>query len=118
MTSTILFSRHGEFKVRNFGGPVILVTFSSNNYFGSGDNGNPMPSFTLLFRGCGPAISNPPTFTHHYRERILGETEIVRYPEDGGIYPNNQLVTYLGLRKDRAVMWNSEGEWKVKVKHS
>lgn len=111
-----MFSRHGEFKARHFDGPVILVTFKTLDYYGSGSSGNPMPSFTLLFRGCGPDITNPPTFTHHYREKIPGVTEIVTYPENGGIYPNNQLVTYLGLRRDRAVMFNSEGEWKVTVR--
>lgn len=41
--------------------------------------------------------------------------EIVKYPEGDGIYGNNQVVTYLGLRQDRAVRYNSEGDWKVKV---
>ncbi|XP_037047266.1 uncharacterized protein LOC119082045 [Bradysia coprophila] len=104
--------RHGGFKARHFNGPLILVTFTTLDYWGPV---NPTPRFTLLFRGCGPDISNPPTFTHHYREKIPGETEIITYPEDGGIYPNNQLITYLGLRQDRAVVKNSEGEWKVKV---
>ncbi|KAG4067393.1 hypothetical protein HA402_015829 [Bradysia odoriphaga] len=103
--------RHGEFKIRHFNGPLILVTFSTLNHWGPV---NPTPSFTLLFRGCGPDISNPPTFTHHYREKIPGETEIVKYPEDGGIYPNNHIITYMALRPDRAIM-SGLGEWKVKV---
>lgn len=76
-----------------------------------------MPSFTLLFRGCGPDITNPPTFTHFLREKVPGETEVITYPENVSLYPRNQLITYLGLRKDRAILKNSEGNWKINVRH-
>lgn len=86
------------------------------NFYAPVQNSTSIPSFTLLYRGCGPDINNPPTFTHHYREKIPGETEVVTYPEGGVIYPNNQLITYLGLRQDRAIVNNDEGDWKVKVR--
>lgn len=108
-------SRHGDFAARKFNGPIILVKFSSINFNPTGNNSG-IPSFTLLFRGCGPNISNPPTFTHHLREKIPGEAQVVTYPEQEGTYPSNQLITYLGLRKDRAIISNSEGDWKVKVR--
>lgn len=75
-----------------------------------------VPGFTLFYRGCGPKIVNPPTFTHSFREKIADEREVVAYPEGGGLYPPNQLITYLGLRNDRAIL--KRIDWKVKVSHS
>lgn len=109
-------SRHGDIAAKQFYGPVILVAFSTVDYYSPNER-TTVPSFTLLYRGCGPEITNPPTFSHIFREKIPGETEIVTYPEEEGLYPNNQLITYLGLRKDRAIFNNAEGEWKVKVRH-
>ncbi|KAJ6639586.1 hypothetical protein Bhyg_12333 [Pseudolycoriella hygida] len=108
------YIRHGDFSPREFNGPVILVRFASLKIYNATINAT-VPSFTLFYRGCGTNIVNPPTFTHYLRERSPGEREVVTYPKDGGLYQPNQLVTYLGLRKDRAILNNSEGEWKVKV---
>lgn len=109
-------SRHADFAVRRFNSPLILIKFSTTDYFPNDKNGA-IPRFTLFYKGCGPNVVNPPTFTHFYREKIFGETEVVTYPEGGGLYPPNQIVTYLGLRKDRAILRHGEIEWQVKVSH-
>lgn len=106
------YSRHGDFAPRIVDGPVIIITFMSYEAV----NNDTSRGFTLYYRGCGPNIPNPPTFSHFYREKILDDRKVITYPEGGGLYKPNQLVTYLGLRKDRAILSNKEGDWKVKVR--
>ncbi|KAG4079648.1 hypothetical protein HA402_010428 [Bradysia odoriphaga] len=108
-----MFFRHGDYVSKHFDGPIILIKFSTFNRFN--DFASAVPSFIMFFRGCGPEITNPPNFSHFHREKIPGETEIITYSNDGESYPNNQLITYLGLRHDRAIVNNDEGDWKIKI---